>query len=148
MTPQPAATVEISLLDGMRFEGTGPDGQSVVVDSSPDHGGVGPALHPMELLLIGLGSCTAMDVISILRKKRQEVTAYRIEVSGVKATEPPRPYAEISIRHIIRGNGVAEEAVRHAIELSEETYCPAYAMLSKAAAISTSFEILPSAPAD
>jgi putative redox protein len=89
-----------------------------------------------------------MDVISILRKKRQDVTAYHIEVSGARQQDYPRVYTEISIRHILTGNNLSAEAVKRAIELSESKYCPAYAMLSKAASISSTFDVRPAGPVD
>jgi putative redox protein len=82
-----------------------------------------------------------MDVISILRKKRQAVTDYRLEVQGVKASEHPKVYTEITVHHIVTGHTISEEAVRHAIELSEEKYCSAHAMLRQATQIRTTFEV-------
>jgi putative redox protein len=140
MTEVAGTTVEIELQEGMRFTAMGSDGVAAALDSSPEHGGNNAGLRPMELMLASLGGCTAMDVLSILRKKRQDVTAYMIEVSGVQTDQPPRVFTEISIRHIVEGN-VSEDALKHAIELSETKYCPAYAMLSKAASISTTFEV-------
>ena len=139
--------VEIALQDGIHFEAVGEDGISVSLDSSSEHGGQGAGLRPMELLLVALGSCSAMDVISILRKKRQKVTGYRIEVSGEQASEYPRVFTQISIRHVVTGVDLPETSVQRAIELSETKYCPAYAMLSKATEISTTFEIV-QAPRD
>jgi putative redox protein len=100
----------------------------------------------MEYLLAGLGGCTGMDTISILRKMRQDVTDYRIEVEGVKADEHPKVYTEISIRHIVTGNNLSEDRVRHAVDLSEEKYCSAMAMLRQAAAISTVVEVRSATP--
>ena len=143
-----AKTIDIDLLSGMRFDATGEDGTVVELDSAEEHGGVGGGFRPMELMLISLGGCTAMDVVSILRKKRQELTSYRVQVTGEQQDEYPHVYTDISIRHIFRGNGVDEQAVAHAIELSETKCCPAYAMLSKAARITTSFEVQPDTPKD
>ncbi len=98
-------------------------------------------MSPMEFLLAGLGGCTAMDVISILRKKRQDVTDYRLEVTGERATEHPKVYTSIAVKHVVTGRNISEEAVRHAIDLSVEKYCSAHAMLSKAVPIETSYEI-------
>jgi putative redox protein len=133
--------VDVALIEGMHFEATAADGVSVSVDapSAPGSPPAGPS--PMEMLLIGLGGCTGMDVISILRKKRQQVTAYRVEVSAEMSTEYPHVYTEIAIRHVVQGSGLSEEAVRHSIELSETKYCGAHAMLGKAAAISSTYEI-------
>lgn len=143
-----ATTVEIDLLRGMRFDAIGEDGTTVELDSSEEHGGVGGGVRPMELMLISLGGCTAMDVVSILRKKRQSLTSYRVEVTGVQQEEHPHVFTDITIRHILRGTDVAEEAVRHAIELSETKYCSAYAMISKAAHITSSYELQAASPVD
>src|SRR6266550_3882802 len=81
------------------------------------------AATPMELLLLALGSCTGVDVISILKKKRQHVTDYRIEVHGDRREEHPRAYTQLYVKHIVTGRGISEEAVARAIELSEQKYC-------------------------
>jgi putative redox protein len=136
------STVDLVLQDGMRFEAKNPVGATAILDAALPLG-VGAGLTPMEFLLAGLGGCTAMDVISILRKKRLEVTDYRLEVRGVKAADHPKVYTMITVRHIVTGHNIPEEAVRHSIELSEEKYCSAYAMLRQAADISTTFEVRP-----
>ncbi|HEY1404569.1 MAG TPA: OsmC family protein [Pyrinomonadaceae bacterium] len=99
------------------------------------------AATPMELLLLALGSCTAVDVISILHKKRERVTGYRVEVRGARRAEHPRKYTRFDVRHIINGRGVSEKAVAQAIELSETKYCSVAATLSPGAEIVSSFEI-------
>ena len=96
----------------------------------------------MELLLIALGSCTGVDVISILKKKRQRVTDYRIEVSGERREEFPRSYTRLSVKHIVRGRGLSEPAVARAIELSDQKYCSVAATLRGSAEIVTSYEIV------
>ena len=148
MTEKPPTTVEVRLEDAMRFTGIGEDGVTVLMDSDSNHGGTGSGFRPMELLLTGLGGCMGMDVISILRKKRQDVTAYRIEISGTQADNYPRVFTEISMRHIVHGNDVSEDAVARAIELSATKYCPAWAMLAKAADLTTDYDIRPASPAD
>jgi putative redox protein len=140
--------VQIELQSGMHFEAKGEEGFTIALDSDPAHGGENLGFRPMELLLAGLGSCTAMDVISILRKKRQDVTAYRVVVDGRQADDYPRVFTDITIRHILHGTELREDAVRRSIELSEQKYCPAYAMLSETARITSTFEILPDEPAD
>ena len=102
----------------------------------------------MELLLIALGSCTGIDVISILKKKRQRVTDYRIEVSGERSDEHPRSYTRLFVKHIVRGNGVSEQAVAQAIELSDQKYCSVAATLRGSAEIVTSYEIIEESNAD
>lgn len=135
--------VAIDLAGRMHFVAAGEDGIAVDLDTTPEHGGENQGLRPMELLLIGLGGCTAMDVLSILRKKRQDVTGYRVEVSGETRDAYPRIFTQIAIKHIVTGRTISPEAVRRAIELSEGKYCPAYAMLKEAAEISSEFEIRP-----
>jgi putative redox protein len=142
------STVEIELQAGMHFDVTGEEGFSIALDSDAAHGGEGKGFRPMELLLAGLGGCTAMDVISILRKKRQMVTTYRIIVEGQQSEEYPRVFTDITMRHILHGTDLREDAVQRSIELSEQKYCPAYAMLAETARITSSFEILPDEPVD
>ena len=132
--------VEVVLQDRMRFAARDARGATARLDAAPP-GGEGTALTPMEYVLAGLGGCAAMDVIGILRKKRQHITDYRVEITGTRAPDPPNPYAEIVVRHTVTGHNVEEEAVRHAIELSKQKYCPVYSMLSKVVPISTAFEV-------
>lgn len=143
MTGRHGAAIQIRLVDGMHFEASGEDGVTVALDSPESHGGQGRGFRPMELLLVGLGSCTGMDVISILRKKRQDVTSYSVQVRGVSSTAIPHVYTEIDVHHVVLGNGVSEEAVGRAIELSETKYCPAWAMLRKSARLRSSYEVRP-----
>src|SRR5438132_9532365 len=100
------------------------------------------AATPMELLLIALGSCTGVDVISILKKKRQRVTDYRIEVSGERRKEFPRSYTRLSVKHIVRGRGLSEPAVARAIELSDQKHCSVAATLRGSAGNVTCYEIV------
>lgn len=139
--------IELTLQDGMNFTAVGVDGVAVSLDSSEEHGGTGVGLRPMELMLVSLGGCTGMDVLSILRKKRQQVTGYRIEVSGEQASQYPHVFTHIRLRHIVTGIDVREDALQRAIQLSEQKYCPAYAMLSKVTPITTEYEIA-QVPAD
>lgn len=100
------------------------------------------AATPMEMLLIALGSCTAVDVISILKKKRQKVTDYRVEVSGQRREEHPHAYTRLDVKHIVRGHAVSAQALERAIQLSDTKYCSVAATLRGAAEISTSYEIV------
>jgi putative redox protein len=99
------------------------------------------AASPTELLLIAVGGCTAADVISILHKKREVVTSYRVEVRGERREEHPRSFRRIEVRHILTGRGLSENAVAHAIELSDQKYCGVAATLRPTAEIVTSYEI-------
>jgi putative redox protein len=121
------------------FVGISPSGHAQVLDTNHERAS---AATPMELLLIALGSCTAVDVVSILRKKREQVTDYRVEVSGTRRDEHPRAYTRMSVRHILRGRNLSEKAVAQAIELSETKYCSVAATLRPAAEIVSSYEII------
>src|ERR1700682_2274227 len=108
------------------FIGITPSGHAQAIETDSDRGG---AATPMELLLIALGSCTGVDVISILKKKRQQVTDYRIEVSGERREEFPKSYTRLYVKHIVRGRGISEQALASAIELSATKYCSVAATL-------------------
>ncbi len=100
------------------------------------------ASSPLELLLIALGGCTGADVISILKKKREQVTDYRVEVRGEQREEHPRNFTRMEVRHIVKGRGISEAAVKQAIELSNTKYCGVSATLRPTVEIVTSFEII------
>ncbi len=116
-----------------------PSGHAQVLDTNSERGS---APSPVELLLIALGSCTGIDVISILKKKRQHVTDYRIEVSGQRRAQHPRAYTRMQVRHILRGRNLSEKAVAQAIELSEAKYCSVAATLRPTVEIVSSFQII------
>jgi len=118
--------------------GTSPSGHAQVIDFRGERS-AGPS--PTELLLLSLGACGAADVISILQKKRQVVTAYRVEVKGEREAEYPRAFRRFEMKHIVRGRGVTEAAVARAIELSVNKYCGVAATVRPTADIVTSFVI-------
>ena len=126
----------------MRFDAQATSGYHVTLDSHGESGGQGEGFSPMEMLLIGLASCTGMDVISILRKKRQDVTGYEVQVQGIRAEEHPKVFVEINIEHVITGHNVQPAAVERAIELSATRYCGAEAMLGKVAHIKNTYHII------
>ncbi|MCD6291750.1 MAG: OsmC family protein [Anaerolineae bacterium] len=136
-----AVEAKVTWQGDMEFEGTASSGHVVTLDGATEHGGHDAGFRPMELLLVGLAGCTAMDVISILRKKRQDVTGFEVSVRGERAERHPRVYTEIHVEYVIRGNDIAPQAVERAIQLSEKKYCPATAMLSKTVRITSSFRI-------
>jgi putative redox protein len=123
---------------GRRFVAESGSGHSVVMDDA--EGKTGP--KPIELALLALGGCTAFDVINILRKKRQQVTGYEVEVRAEQRAEPPAIFTRVEIKHRLRGQ-IDPEAVKAAIHLSETKYCSVGAMISKTAKIEASFEIIP-----
>ena len=121
------------------FVGVTPSGHAQAIETNSERAS---AATPMELLLIALGSCTAVDVISILKKKRQKVTDYRVEVTGQRREEHPHSYTRLDVKHIVRGHAVSAQAVAHAIELSDTKYCSVAASLRGSAEITTSYEIV------
>ena len=126
---------------GMSFTAETNSGFNVNMDTPVDHGGNGTGPSPMELVLVSLGGCTAMDVISILEKKRQDVTNFEILLHADRATEHPKVFTEITIEFVVTGHDIDEEAVKRAVELSETKYCSASAMLSKSAKIHTKITV-------
>ncbi|MGH9941362.1 MAG: OsmC family protein [Pyrinomonadaceae bacterium] len=139
----PKATIHFAGED--LFVAITPSGHAQVLDTDSARSS---AASPLELLLVALGGCTAVDVISILKKKREQVTDYRVEVRGMRRDEHPRSFIRLEVRHVVRGRNVSERAVRQAIELSETKYCSVAATLRPAAEIVSSFEIIEDAEAD
>ena len=122
------------------FIATTPSGHALTIDVK---GARRAAPGPLEMFLLGLGSCTAADVISILHKKREQVTDYRVEIRSERRDEHPRSFRRIELKHVLRGNQLSAEAVEHAIELSTQKYCSAIATVQATAEVVTSFEIVP-----
>jgi len=125
---------------GIAFEGITESGQTVFMDSPIAEGGPqGPS--PMQLLLISLAGCTAMDAISILKKKRQDVTGFEVHVVGNRAPEHPKYYSDIEMEFVVRGRNISPKAVERAIELSQERYCSASANLKPKSNIFSRYRI-------
>ena len=143
MAEQMTATVRLAT--DMRFDAEAGSGHHIALDAAEHGGGQNAGFRPMELLLVGLGGCTGMDVISILRKKRQQVTGYEVHVSGIRAEDHPMVFVEITVVHIVTGHHIQPEAVARAIQLSEERYCGAGAMLGKVAHLTHTFRIVEAA---
>ena len=135
-------TAVAKLETGMRFDTQSTSGYHVTLDSNAESGGQGAGFSPMEMLLVGLAGCTGMDVISILRKKRQDVTGYEVRVQGIRSDEHPKVFVEISVEHVVTGHNIQPAAVARAIELSETRYCGAQAMLGKVARIINTYRIV------
>ncbi len=132
----------VTLQAGMAFTARSGSGHEIILDTRDDEEGHNQGPSPMELLLMGTAGCTAMDVISILRKKRQDVTAYQVLIHGTRASAYPKVFTDIMIEHVVTGHHVSEAAVIHAIDLSVKKYCGAYATLSKTAQMSVAHRIL------
>lgn len=121
------------------FVGVPPSGHAQIMDSKGDRRA---AATPLELLLVGVAACTAFDVRSILEKKRQAVTAYRVEIEGHRADEHPKKFISFHIHHIVQGRDVSRKAVEDAIELSDTKYCSVAATVRPTAVITTSYEVI------
>jgi putative redox protein len=121
------------------FVAVSPSGHAITLDVNGERSA---APSPFELLIMALGACTGADVIDILRKKREMVTEYRIEVHGERREEHPRSLKRVEVRHILQGHGLTDKGVAHAIELSDEKYCGVAATLRPTAEIVTTYEIL------
>jgi len=126
----------------MTFTGTADTGFKVPLGTDPAYGGENDGFKPLELMAVSLAGCTAMDVISILQKKRQQVTGFEVRVQTERATDHPRVFTKIHVEYIVTGKGVDKTALERSIELSETKYCPAQALLSKAVEITHSHKIL------
>lgn len=131
----------IQLVEGMTFIAESGSGHAVVVDAAPDVGGRDLGARPMELVLMGAGACTAIDVVHILRKARQAVTDCVVELEGDRAEEDPKVFTRIRMRYIVTGKALAPAQVERAIKLSKEKYCSATIMLASTAEIEFGFEI-------
>jgi putative redox protein len=126
----------------MSFTGTAGSGFSVALGTAPEVGGDNDGFRPMELLAISLAGCTGMDVISILRKKRQDVTRFEVFAHTEQATTHPKVYIKIQIEYVVEGNNIDPEAVIRAIELSTTAYCPVQNMLGKSVEIEHKHKII------
>jgi putative redox protein len=134
---------KVTWKQGMSFDGWGGNsGFSLPMGTSIESGGSNDGFRPMELILIGLAGCTGMDVISILQKKKQNVTAFDIRVHGERAAEHPKVFTDIMVEFVVTGHDLDPAAVERAVELSTVKYCSANAMLSVAVKIDHKITIL------
>lgn len=127
----------------MAFEAQPESGNRFVMDAYPESGGEGKGPTPLETMLCAAAACSAMDVISILSKKRQNVTSYQVEIGGERTVEGvyPRPYTSITVRHILKGENLDADAVARAVQLSDEKYCTVLATLRAQPKIESVFVI-------
>jgi len=133
----PKATVHFAGND--LFIGISPSGHALALDVNHERHS---APTPMELLLIALGSCTAVDVIDILQKKREHLTDYRVEVRGERRLDHPRSYKRMEVHHIVKGHNISDKSVKQAVELSEARYCSVAATLRPTSEIVSSYEVI------
>jgi len=128
-------------VSGMGFEGIGPSGHKLLMDAVSDFGGEDKGVRPFELLLLSLGGCTAMDVISVLKKKKQEVESFEIELEAERDKDYPKGIKKVNINYVLNGKNLKPEAVEKAIELSQEKYCSVAGTLRDECELTKSFEI-------
>ncbi len=132
----------VKWLDHMTFVGESGSGHALVMDGAPEHGGRNMGVRPMEMLLLGLGGCTAFDVVSILKKSRQAIVGCEVEIDAERAQDIPKVFTRIHVHFIISGSNLNPAKVEKAVKLSAEKYCSASEMLNKTADITHDFEIV------
>lgn len=137
----------IHWVEGRTFMGESGSGHAVVMDGAPEHGGRNLGLRPMEMLLVGMGGCTAFDVVMILEKARQPIEDCIIDVTAERATEDPKVFTKIHLDYLFVGDGLSEAQVERAVKLSREKYCSATIMLAKTAEVTASWRIEPASGA-
>jgi len=133
---------KVIYVKGLQFVGESETGHAIVMDGNREFGGEDTGPRPMELLLMGLGGCTGMDVVSILKKKRQELEGLEIIIEGKKAEEHPKRFTDITIEFRVKGKNLSEEAVKRAVELSMEKYCSVKATLEEKTNVSFKYSIV------
>lgn len=132
----------IKWIDGVSFVGESESGHAVVIDGPPSAGGRNIGMRPMELVLVGMGACSAFDVVSILTKGRHDVTDCQADLAAERAEEDPKVFTKIHVHFKVSGRGLRANTVERAVQLSAEKYCSASIMLGKTAAITHDFEII------
>ncbi|HXF80214.1 MAG TPA: OsmC family protein [Usitatibacter sp.] len=131
----------IKLVDGITFVAESGSGHAIVVDAAPDVGGRNLGPRPMELVLMGAGACSAVDVMLILRKARQDVTDCVVDMDSVRADTDPKVFTRIHLHYVVTGKGLGHAQVERAIKLSKEKYCSATIMLAATCEITFDFEV-------
>ena len=131
----------VQWLDGRAFVGESGSGHAIVMDGAPEAGGRNIGVRPMEMLLLGLGGCTAFDIVMILERMREKVTGLDIALEADRATEDPKVFTHVKLIYKIKGRNLKPANVERAVTLSAEKYCSASAMFGKTAKIEHSWEI-------
>jgi len=126
----------------MTFVGESPSGHGIVMDGAPEHGGRNMGARPMEMLLLGMGGCTAFDIVQILKKARQDITDCVIQLQAKRADSVPAVFTEIHVHYVLSGRKLSEKQVQRAIDLSADKYCSASIMLGKTAKITHDYELI------
>lgn len=132
----------VKWIEDSSFVAQSGSGHSVVLDGPPEAGGKNLGVRPMEMVLMGLGGCTAFDVVEILKKRRETIAGCSVEISAERADTVPKVFTRIHLHYIVSGSDVKEESIRRAVELSAEKYCSVSMMLNKSAVITHDYEII------
>jgi putative redox protein len=132
---------KVTYVKGLQFVGEASSGHGIVMDSDPEFGGNNTGPKPMEPLLIGIGGCSGMDIVSILKKKKQDLTGFDVNVRGKEAEDYPEKFTEINLEFVVRGRKISEDAVKRAVDLSMNKYCSVKATLEGSLKISFSYII-------
>ena len=134
--------ISVNWIDGMLMVGKSHSGHSITMDGPPEIGGDNLGVRPMEMLLLGVAGCTMIDVVTTLKKMRQELTHCETKVNAERAADHPKVFTDIHIQFIVKGKDLDPKKVEKAITLSAEKYCSASIMLGKTASITHDFEIV------
>ena len=134
--------ISVNWVDGMLMVGKSHSGHSITMDGPPEIGGENLGVRPMEMLLLGVAGCTMIDVVSTLKKMRQDLTQCETKVNAERANDHPKVFTDIHIQFVIKGKDLDHNKVEKAITLSAKKYCSASIMLGKTASISHDFEIV------
>jgi len=132
----------VKWLDNMSFVGESESGHSVVMDGPPESGGRNLGVRPMEMVLLGMGGCTAFDVVLILQRQRQEITDCYVELSSERAEEVPKVFTKIHVHYVVKGKNLNEKRVARAVDMTAEKYCSVSIMLAKSVEVTHDFEII------
>lgn len=131
----------VKWIEGVAFVGETESNHAIVMDGSPEGGGRNLGIRPMEAVLVGMGGCTSFDVVTILKKSRQDIHDVYVEMNAERATTDPKVFTKIHLHFVVKGRGLKREMVERAINLSAEKYCSASIMIGKTAEITHDFEI-------
>ena len=133
---------KVTFVDGLQFVGEAESGHAIVMDGNAEVGGKNTGLRPTELLLIGLGGCSGMDIVSILKKKKQDLRGLEINVTGQKAENYPKKFTDMNIEFLVKGRNLSEDAVKRAVDLSMDKYCSVKATIEGSAKVTWSYRIV------
>jgi len=132
----------VKWLDNMSFIGESESGHSVVMDGPPESGGRNLGVRPMEMVLLGMGGCTAFDVVMILQRQRQSITDCHVELSAERATDVPKVFTKIHLHYIITGKALDTKKVARAVDMTAEKYCSVSIMLANSVEVTHDYEII------